>query len=149
IVSTRGAPWKALPVPELGRYRSTREGLVFYSNSGGKGKDGFEVCLECGRAEAHDQTATVSALADHQTLRIRPGVDRCPGNDKPFASKFVSLGMEITTDVFEFQLPKKLSRAGANALVIALREALAQELGVDADEMGYAVEARRTALGAD
>jgi ATP-dependent helicase YprA (DUF1998 family) len=149
VVSTRGAQWKALPLPELGRYRSTREGLVFYSNTGGEGKDGFEVCLECGRAEAHDQLASGSALADHKPLRIRLGVDRCPGNDRPFATKLVALGMEITTDVFELQLRKKLSRPGAHALVIALREALAQELGIDADEMGFAVDVGRSAFGAD
>lgn len=149
IVSTRGAKWRAMPLPELGRYRSTREGLVFYSNKGGLGKDGFDVCLECGRAEAHDHTASHSGLVDHKPLRIRPGIDRCPGNDNSFSIKRVALGLEITTDVFELQLPRKLSRAGAHALVIALREALAQELGIDADEMGFAVEGRRTAMGAD
>ena len=40
-----------------------------------------------------------------------------------------------------------LSEPAANALVIALREALAQELGIEASEMGYAVGRRRNALG--
>ena len=38
--------------------------------------------------------------------------------------------------------------AGANALAIALREALALELGVEADEMGFAVGQSQNALGA-
>jgi DEAD/DEAH box helicase domain-containing protein len=37
---------------------------------------------------------------------------------------------------------------GANALAIALREGLAQELGVEADEMGFAVGQSQNALGA-
>jgi hypothetical protein len=45
-------------------------------------------------------------------------------------------------------LQHRLGRAGANALVLALREALAQELGVEADEMGFAVGQSRNLLGA-
>lgn len=147
VVSARGAYWQSLPLPELGRYRCSREGLVFFCNKGGHGNNGFEICLECGRAEAFDHVATRSALADHKPLRYRKGMDRCPGNDKPFAIQRVSLGMEITTDVFELQLPRRLSRPAAHALVIALREALSGELGVEADEIGFAVGEGRTALG--
>lgn len=152
VVSTREATWQRLPVPEHGRYRCSREGLVYYSNRGGPGGSGFAVCLQCGRAEADTDnrgvTSPASALVDHKPLRYRKDQDRCPGNDKPFSIKRnLSLGLEITTDVFELQPQHTMRRAGANALVIALREALAQELGVEADEMGFAASQSQNALG--
>ncbi|WP_027062854.1 DEAD/DEAH box helicase [Mesorhizobium loti] len=153
VVSTRDMVWRSLPVPELGRYRCSREGLVYYSNRGGPNGFGYAVCLHCGRAEVDTDNrglATPSpALVDHKPLRYRQGQDICPGSDKPFSIKRnISLGHEITTDVFELQPRHPLRRAGANALVIALREALAQELGVEADEMGFAVAESRNVLGA-
>ena len=153
IVSTRDATWRRLPVPELGRYRCSREGLVYYSNRGGPGGFGYAICLQCGRAEADTDNRGVAApapaLVDHKPLRYRKGEDLCPGNNKPFSIKRnLSLGLEITTDVFELQPQHPLQRAGANALVIALREALAQELGVEADEMGFAAGLSRNAVGA-
>src|SRR5262249_37839237 len=131
VVSGRDATWRSLPLPEMGRYRCSREGLVYYSNRGGPGGFGYAVCLPCGRAGADTDNrlaAPPRALVDHAPLRYRKGQNLCPGNDKPFSIKRnLSLGLEITTDVFELQLQHALRRAGANALVIALREALAQE----------------------
>ncbi|MFD2185097.1 DEAD/DEAH box helicase [Rhodoplanes azumiensis] len=153
VVSARDATWHSLPVPELGRYRCSREGLVYYSNRGGPRQFGYALCLQCGRAEPDTDNRGLAspppALVDHKPLRYRNGQDVCPGNDKPFSIKRnLSLGLEITTDVFELQPHHTLRRAGANALVIALREALAQELGIEADEMGFAVDQTRNALGA-
>jgi hypothetical protein len=152
VVSTRDTTWRSLPMPELGRYRCSREGLVYYSNRGGPGGFGYAICLQCGRAETDSDNRGPSpppALVDHKPLRYRKGQELCPGNDEPFSVKRnLALGLEITTDVFELQPQHALRRAGANALVIALREALAQELGVDVDEMGFAVGQSQTALGA-
>jgi DEAD/DEAH box helicase domain-containing protein len=153
IVSTRDVAWQSLPIPELGRYRCSREGLVYYSNRGGPSGFGYAICLQCGRAEADSDNLGLSspapALVGHKPLRYRKCQDLCPGNDKPFSIKRnLALGLEITTDVFELQPQHALRRAGANALVIALREALAQELGVEADEMGFAVSQSHNVLGA-
>jgi DEAD/DEAH box helicase domain-containing protein len=153
VVSTRDMTWQSLPVPELGRYRCSREGLVYYSNRGGQGGYGYAICLQCGRAEADSDNRGLSspppALVGHKPLRYRKGQELCSGNDKPFSIKRnLALGLEITTDVFELQPQHALRRAGANALAIALREALAQELGVAADEMGFAVKQSQNALGA-
>lgn len=150
--STRGAPWRSLPIPEMGRYRCSREGLVYYSNRGGPNGHGYAICLHCGRAEAEANPAGVATLAlvDHKPLRYRRGEDLCPGNHRPFAIKRnITLGHEITTDVLELQPRRPLRRAAANALAIALREALAQELGIEADEMGFGVAKGRNDFGAD
>lgn len=153
VVSAREAAWRSLPAPELGRFRCSGEGLVYYSNRGGPNGFGYAICLQCGRAEADTDNrglpAPPRALVDHKPLRYRKGVDLCPGNEKPFSVKRnISLGFEIATDVFELQLQHKLARAAAHALAIALREALAQELGIEADEMGFAVAQSRNSLGA-
>jgi DEAD/DEAH box helicase domain-containing protein len=151
VVSTRDMTWQSIAAPELGRYRCSREGLVYYSNRGGPGGFGYAICLQCGRAEADSDNrgpAPAPALVDHKPLRYRMGQDLCPGNDKPFSVKRnLALGLEIMTDVFELQPQYTLRRASANALAIALREALAQELGVEADEMGFAVGQSQNALG--
>ena len=112
-------------MPELGRYRCSREGLVYYSNHGGQGGSGYAICLQCGRTEADSDNRGLSsfppALVGHKPLRYRKGQDLCPGNDKPFSIKRnLALGLEITTDVIELQPQHALRRAGANALVIAL-----------------------------
>jgi hypothetical protein len=150
-ISTCDAPWQNLPLPELGRLRSSREGSVYYSNRGGPRGHGYAICLECGRAEADvDNRGAVRplpALAGHKPLRIRRDQDICPGNLKPFSIKRnLALGFEVMTDVFELQPRHMLRRASANALAIAMREALAQELGIEADEMGFAVTKTRNAL---
>jgi hypothetical protein len=73
----------------------------------------------------------------------------CEGASKPFALKpALHLGHEIRTDVFEFQPAGWPDRGGALALAIALREALAQKLGISADEIGIAAEPRLDAMGA-
>lgn len=150
-VSTGDSPWQPLPLPELGRFRCSREGQVYYSNRG-PGHLGYALCLHCGRAEPEavvpGRSAVLTARIDHRPLRYRKGQDFCAGNANPFSiRRSLVLGHEITTDVFELQPQHPLKRAGANALAIALREALAQELGVEADEMGFAVEQTRGALG--
>lgn len=152
IVSARNTAWRRLPVPELGRYRCSREGLVYYSNRGGQNGFGYAICLQCGRAEPDtDNRGVVApprALVDHKPLRFRQGQEVCPGNEKAFSiRRNISLGYEITTDVFELQPQHPLRRAAANALIIALREALSQELGVEADEMGFSVAESRNDLG--
>ncbi|ESQ74519.1 DEAD/DEAH box helicase [Asticcacaulis sp. AC402] len=145
--STRDAPWTALPIPDAGRFRSSREGLVFYANKGPH-RCGFSVCLYCGRAEADEQIWTANdpksrPFYRHKPLRHRKGevVDVCPGTEQSWKIRSnLTLGHEITTDVFELQPVAGLNRASSTALVIALREGLARELGVEADEMGFSVK---------
>jgi hypothetical protein len=137
-VSARGAEWIALFDPSRGRRRADPDGSVFFCNAGLDGQ-GFGICLYCGRAN-HDRTRPHAPL-------IGKGAD-CEGHRKPFARKDgLRLGYEIRTDVFEFQPAAWPERGGALALAIALREALAQKLGVESDEMGIAAEPRLDALG--
>lgn len=138
-VSTRDAAWRYLPWPDTGRMRQSRTGRVFYANYG-PGGNKYALCLHCGRAEAEPGNDQVPLL-EHKPLRWARSEDhsRCLGNDNSWKIKrHIALGHEITTDVVELQLAHKMSEGAANALAIALRESLARQLGIEADEMGFA-----------
>jgi len=149
--------WIGLPIPELGRYRGSREGTVYYSNRG-PDRNGYALCLHCGRAEPdypHEEsddpaTLTPSPLDGHRPLRSKLKENQlvCEGLDNPWKIKRnIDLGHEITTDVFELQPAKPLSKPAATALIIAMRGALARSLGIEADEMGYSTHRSLGELG--
>lgn len=140
-VSARGAPWLSLFDPGRGRRRADPDGAVFYCNAGPTGQ-GYDVCLYCGRAGGYDPGQP------HRPLIGKS--NPCEGSGKPFARKDgLRLGHEIRKDVFEFQPAGWPDLGGALALGIALREALARKLGVDADEMGISAEPRLDAMSAE
>lgn len=142
-VSARQAPWRSLPDPETGRMRASADGTVFWFNPGAHGH-GFAICLHCGRAEAEEGEASGPALAGHRPLRGAPiAVDgeACTGAPEfsPYAVvRNLYLGHEMRTDVFEILFHECRSRDTALTIALALREAVAKRLGVDADEMGFA-----------
>lgn len=147
-VAARGAAWKPFLDPAKGRLRASRDGLVFYSSSGGAGSVGYSVCLECGRAEAGHfkaEDVTQRPLLDHKPLRFTKADEdgRCPGNGRGFAIQTaLALGHEITTDVSEIQPRGLIDQNAAWALASALREALARRLGIGAGEIGISVALR-------
>lgn len=147
-VVARGAAWRTLADPRAGRARATAEGLVFYV-SGGADKQGYAICLECGRAEPAG-SGNGRPLAGHPPLRgtKRATDGLCPGNDRPF--KIVTplaLGHEVLTDVAELQ-PAGLDDPGAAwAFASALRASLARSLGVEPGEMGLTIRRATDALG--
>ena len=147
-IVARGAAWEAMANPAQGRMRGSADGLVFYSSRGGKGHQGYHICLECGRAELAGTQQ--QPLKDHLPLRgtRRNEAGVCPGNDKAFkVTQAVALGSETVTDVAELQPAGLESEAAALAVVSALREALARRLGVEARELGMAVRRARGPLG--
>jgi hypothetical protein len=149
IVAARGASWHPLRVPELGRSRTSANGLVFYASAGSEQGDGYTICLHCGRAQAEGVPGSTS-FAEHRPLRYTKADDdgKCPGATKPFAIKqSLLLGHEVRTDVFEMQLGGLDKLGAAWALGSALRSALTRELGVELNEVGLWVEPRQTAIG--
>ena len=149
-VSASGATWERLTRPERGRLRINRAGSVYFHSRGANG-NGYGLCLRCGRMEPmQDGETTCSALYDHKPLRSRDNFSHpCKGNGQPFAIRHgLMLGHEIHTDVLELQPAARASPGAANALAIALREAIASYLGIEPDEMGFAVSPTRNELGA-
>jgi ATP-dependent helicase YprA (DUF1998 family) len=153
-ISAVGASWIALGTTPLGRFRHTVEGRIVYRNRG-EHRHGYAVCLHCGRAAAergsHLQEALPEVLVNH--FRLRGGREkdegeRCPGNDGPYAiRRNVVLGGATHTDVCELQLWHPITgkplgdRTVYTTLAVALRHAVAEHLGVDPREIGWALKA--------
>ena len=144
-VSTRGARWEPLLDPALGRGRSTGDGLVFH-HSRGAARNGYRICLDCGRA-AEDGT---TGLDDHDALMPpKGGAGHCSGNTKQYAiTGALALGHETLTDVTEIQPTALVDRRVALALGSALREALSRALGIETRELGVTISQRPNSLGA-
>lgn len=151
-VVARGSEWKPFADPTAGRLRASHDGLVFYASQGGKLANGYAICLECGRAEAeHIFEAGANPLDSHRPLRgtaaATDGI--CAGNAQGFSIlREMSLGHDVVTDVVEVQPSRLVHLGGAWAFGSALREALANRLGIGAGEMGLSVVRRVSALAA-
>ncbi len=144
-ISARDATWEPLLDPSIGRGRFTGDGLVFHHSLGAE-KQGYRICLDCGRAAE----AGTGTLAEHDALMPpKGGAGRCAGNDKTYAiTNPIALGHEVLTDVAEIQ-PASLTNLGAAwALASAFREALSRRLGIEPRELGLGVEKRTSQLGA-
>jgi DEAD/DEAH box helicase domain-containing protein len=153
-VSAREAPWRSLPHPTVGRVRASPDGTVFWFNPGEHGH-GYALCLHCGRAEAEVDASGGVGLSEHRPLRGAPtAIDglTCSGAPEfaPYAvTRNLMLGHEIRTDLCEIQLYDCRSRDVALTIALALREAVAKRLGIDADEIGFAAPAAPNVRGRD
>lgn len=140
----------ALPDQRCGHIRFGHKGSVFYHSSGEHEK-GYAVCLSCGRAESMTHEGEVP-------LALRPDKDHRPvggivGSHKEkdcsgaSVKPSVYLGYQTQTDVLELFLksPKTgqwLSDSAehqviATTLAVALRDVIADELGIASTEMGF------------
>ncbi len=144
--------WNDLPRPELGRVRVTEHGQLIY-RSGGMNGQGYAICLHCGYAVSMDRPdgrppKIPDAMSGHRHLRggqNEKGDARCPGSDNPHKIKTSCfLGAALATDVLELQLHDLAEQTTsgdevvATTLAAALRRALADKLGIDERELGWA-----------
>jgi len=147
--------WTSLPNPSLGRFRISPTGHVFHQSRGIHGT-GYALCLECGRAEPMSKEGELPKTFEkpHAKLRMRGEQGAfCKGSDAPWRiKKGITLGHEAWTDVFEIQF--KLSNgiwlddlSAARTLSVALRDALAELIGVQASELGCDVKEARPEAG--
>jgi DEAD/DEAH box helicase domain-containing protein len=145
-ISASGERWTALPNPALGRYRYSPEGTLFHHDSG-VNRTGYALCLKCGRAEpeGHPQGGLPprlpSALDRHRRLR---NLTVCGGEADTFSvQRGLHLGGAQRTDVLELALLDPATgspiadEVTCLSLALALRNALAEQLGVDAREIGF------------
>ena len=146
-LSAQGGEWVALPQEAAGRIRVDPLGQQATLAPGPRG-GGFAVCFDCGRAMAmnrpeHGLRAKVpDALRRHYPLFRRSDVKLtrdgyCPGSDSNTRIlQSVNFAQVTRTDVWEWQLPAETKAAIAQALAAAMRDALAERLGVEAAEIG-------------
>lgn len=153
-ISAQG-DWFPLPNPLLGRFRVTTRGHVFHQSRGIHG-EGYALCLACGRAEPMipDQPLPPGFQKPHRKLRgARAGDTLCPGSHEQWKIKAnLTLGHETYTDVFELQLKTESGvwlndRISALTLAVALRDSMAELLGVQATELGCDVKEAKPEAG--
>lgn len=140
--------WFPLTNPALGRFRTTTRGHIFHQSRGIYG-NGYALCLECGRAEPMSSDDTLPGLFQkpHNRLRKRKedGFD-CSGSDDGWKIKQgITLGHETWTDIFELQIKTEAGvwlndKTAAMTLAVALRDVLAEMIGVQSNELGCDVK---------
>lgn len=156
------SPWvtadsklEKLFIPAIGSFRTSPMGHIFHHTSGEHGK-GFAICLRCGRAESMSASgefpADLQPGVEHKRLRGKPGAEATADCDGPASAYWIKpnmhLGKADTTDVFELYLKNPetgeyLKFEEKSSLLwtvaVALRQALANVHGINADEIGFAV----------
>lgn len=152
------ASWVCLSNPALGQFRASQRAHLFHYTSGAN-QMGFAICLECGKAEpmlSHPDgsapenekylPAAFRQKAQHRRLRggkSDDGDNICPGSHNSWKIKQnVHLGHDSLTDALELVLRNPSSgellddAVTAYSIAVALREAIAAELGVQTEELG-------------
>ena len=159
------APWLNVPAgwinlvnPALGQFRSSQQAHIFHYTSGSN-EQGFTICLECGKAEpmlshpdgaAPENEKYLPAIfrqkSQHRRLRggkSDDGENICPGSHNSWKIKQgIHLGHDSLTDALELVLRNTSSGEFLNddvtaySISVALREAIAAEAGVQAEELG-------------
>lgn len=151
-ISARG-DWSPMPNPELGRFRVTTDGRVYHHSAGLHGK-GYALCLACGRAEpmlsdGNPPTAFTPGH-EHKKLRSRKDDRVCSGSTNQYQIKTgIVLGHQVRTDVLEIQLRDIngqwiTDRGVALTIAVALRDELADLIGVQTGELGCDVQETRS-----
>lgn len=153
--------WIYLVNAELGQFRTSPQAHLFNYTAGTNSK-GFAICLECGRAEPMLYPADNAAPSNEQYLpkifrtnaehrRLRGGKkddethnsNICPGSHNSWKiQKDIHLGHDSLTDALEIVLRDPQNhewlneRAASYSIAVALREAIAEELGIQSEELG-------------
>lgn len=172
-LSIADADWQVLNQIELGRFKVSDAGQLFYYNDGNGA--GYVLCWSCGKMEALKATTTnghtyinsdkPAALLTHQSHNRLSGVSfdgqsKCERSDwsiKVSSSKdednrvitpFV-LGFDSTTSMFELQLRHPATHEWIDDNVVmyslgaALRQVFCKEKGISTNEIGLSVYRRR------
>ena len=158
-ISAGGAVFCPLPQPDAGRYRYSSQGLIFHYSTGDE-EHGYAICLKCGWAASETRGNGPPPAEMNEHSRLRGGRQttpdgRCPGGEEPnrWYRRFYWLGTSLHTDVFELQLNDFATgtplsdRVAATSIAGALRQALAETLGIDVRELGFAISRAESAPG--
>ncbi|AJE23874.1 DEAD/DEAH box helicase [Azotobacter chroococcum] len=140
----------ALPDKRCGTVRFGHNGAVFYHSSG-EHERGYAVCMACGRAESMLPTGEVpKSLRPDQMHRPVGGIG-ASHKEKDCSGAAVKanlyLGYQIHTDVLELFLKSPATgqwlgdspteQTIAMTLAVAIRDEIAEQLGISSDEMGF------------
>lgn len=140
----------SLPDQRCGFVRFGHDGSVFHHSSGEHEK-GYAVCMTCGRAES--MLASGEVPKDLQPDKAHRPVGGLAGSRKErdcsgeAVKANLHLGYQIRTDVLEIFLKNPLTgewltdtargRLIATTLGVAIRDVIAEKLGIASSEMGF------------
>lgn len=140
----------SLPDQRCGFVRFGHEGSVFHHSSG-EHETGYAVCMTCGRAES--MLASGEVPKDLQPDKAHRPVGGLAGGRKAHdcsgeaVKANLHLGYQIRTDVLEIFLKNPLTgewlpdtakgRLIATTLGVAIRDVIAEKLGIASSEMGF------------
>ena len=153
-INARG-DWFPLSNPALGRFRVSVKGHVFHQSRGIYGT-GYALCLECGRAEPVLPDGSLPDVFQKPHPKLRRTKEDglfCRGSDDTWKVKNgITLGHESWTDVMEIQLKTETGSwlndaTAAMTLAVALRDTLAELIGVQATELGCGIKEARPETG--
>ncbi|NYS60704.1 DEAD/DEAH box helicase [Vreelandella salicampi] len=147
----------SLPDPACGYVRFGEEGQIVV-RSGGEHGNGFAVCMRCGRAESmtpgNGVPKTMQPDESHRPVGGAVGSkprEECSGES---VLRDIHLGYQARTHVVEWVLKNPLTgawipddekgRVIATTLGVALRDAIADQLGVASSEMGFGARPDRS-----
>lgn len=152
-------PWLTLANPANGAFRASAKARLF-NHTSGDGGQGFALCLECGRAEAmlkypDEQAAKNEKFLPHkfrsgqQHRRLRggrtdDGESICAGSSDSWKiQRNVHLGHDSVADALEVMIRNPVTgeylndEIAAFSIAVALRDAIADQMGVMSDELGF------------
>lgn len=147
----------ALPDPACGYVRFGEDGQIVV-RSGGENGNGFAVCMCCGRAESMTPKGELPAgmQPDQFHRPVGGAVGSKPKKECSGEAVLpdIHLGYQARTHVVEWVLKKPLTGAWipdneqgriiAMTLAVALRDAVADQLGIASNEMGFGVRLDRS-----
>lgn len=150
VADVGGAPFEPVGEPSVLTYRHAADGELTYLHRG-EHRAGYAVCLRCGRADSEpppDSDVTPPMVDDHARLRgrlrgARNAPRACDGSEAHRTLlRGLALGARRTTDLLEVRIRDPRAPTGrvlrilATSFLVALREAGARVLGVEARELG-------------
>lgn len=155
--------WIYLANSRIGQFRTSQRAELFHYSSGRNSK-GFAICLECGRAEpmlsspdldkdvpSNEKYLPITFRSKNTHKRLRGGKSDDPENKGNICSgsnnswkiqQSIHLGHDSLTDALELILRNPNNgewlndRITSYSIAVALREAIAAELGIQSEELG-------------
>jgi hypothetical protein len=151
----------ALPNPSIG-FMSYGNNATLFQHSSGEFGTGYAVCLSCGKAESMTVDGEfpkgLSPDSEHRPITTTPNSKDSDGYQPPCDGSTsvhsnIHIGCSSLTDAFELTLKHPVTGQYIDVsdqgetigltLAVALRNALANKLGISTSEIGYAVRPSR------
>jgi DEAD/DEAH box helicase domain-containing protein len=152
---------KSLPNPQLGYYKSSYNGSVYFRSKGEFGR-GYALCLSCGKAESMRPDGEMpNGFMSHNRIHGRNQNDStlaCNPNTAQ-VQKGINLGGYHSTDVFELFIANPETghllevtdenRVLAWSVGASLKLGLAKTLGINVDEISLSIKQTRFDLSSE